>query len=171
VVGDPVPIGIPALFIAAQLSRDRSAAQVLSGNKGLLAEYAGAQGYPCRWGQLIEIQLGRFVLWRVVPVVMWDRRLGRRAGSQLLIDELLTLVQPGIHRTLRPHLPPGLLLTGCQGARRRSPHALFALLLADPSANSAVRQWLATPFLTALLPPRLMSVECRVEEVLRTGTP
>jgi hypothetical protein len=39
-------------------------------------------------------------------------------------------------------------LTGCQGATRRSSHALFALLLADPGAATAARHWLATPFLT-----------------------
>jgi hypothetical protein len=48
---------------------------------------------------------------------------------------------------------------------------LFALLLADPAAATAVRQWLATPFLTELLPPLLSSIERRVEEVLRGGSP
>jgi len=169
VAGDPVPIGIPALFIADQLSRGRSVEQILGGKRGLLAEYAGAQGYACRWGHVLEIQLGRFVLWRVVPVAIWDQLTERRVGSQLLIEELLTLVQPCIHPALDAHLPRGLLLTGCQGASRRSPHALFALLLADPKAANAVRQWLATPFLTDVLPHLLDSVKRRVEEVLRIG--
>ncbi len=167
--GDRAPIGIPALFIADQLSRHRSAEQILTGSRGLLAEYTDVQGYAFRWGQLIEHPLGHFVLWRVVPVAMWDRLSERRARSHLLIEELITLVQPGIHPALEARLPRALLLTGCQGASRRSLHALFALLLADPASTAAVRQWLATPFLTDLLPPLLMSVECRVEQILRKG--
>ena len=150
VVGNPVPIGIPALFLADQLSRGRSGEQILSGKRGLIAEYAGAEGYAYRWGHLIEVRLGRYVLWRIVPVAMWEHLRERRARSQLLIEELLTLVQPGVRPALHSRLPASLLLAGCQGASRRSPHALFALLLADPAAATAVRQWLATPFLTEL---------------------
>lgn len=171
VAGSPMPMGIPALFIADQLSRGRSADQVLRGKRGLLAEYAGAEGYACPWGQLIETRLGRYILWRVVPVAMWDHLVERREGSPLLIEELLTRVQPGIRPALRRHLPRDVLLTGCQGASRRSPHALFALLLADPAATTTVRQWLATPFLTELLPPLLSRVEHRLEEILRGGSP
>jgi hypothetical protein len=53
VVGNPVPIGIPALFLADQLSRGRTGEQILSGNRGLIAEYAGAEGYAYRWGHLL----------------------------------------------------------------------------------------------------------------------
>ena len=164
-----MPIGIPALFIADQLSRGRSLEQILSGKRGPIVEYAGAEGYADSWGLLIEQRLGRFVLWRVVPVALWERLADVRAGSPLLIEELLTLVQPGIRPTLERHLPSGLLLTGCQGGSRRSPYALFALLLTDPGTTGAVRQWLATPLLTDLLPPLLMSVKCRVEQILRKG--
>lgn len=80
VAGSPTPMGIPALLIADQLSRGRSADQVLCGSRGLLAEYAGAQGYAYHWGQLIEIRLGRYILWRVIPVAMWDHLVERRAG-------------------------------------------------------------------------------------------
>ena len=52
VVGNPVPIGIPALFLADQLSRGRSGEQILSGKRGLIAEYAGAEGYAYRWAIL-----------------------------------------------------------------------------------------------------------------------
>ena len=45
VVGNPVPIGIPALFLADQLSRGRTVERILSGKRGLIAEYAGAEGY------------------------------------------------------------------------------------------------------------------------------
>ena len=170
VAGTPMPMGIPSLFIADQLSRGRSAAQVLRGNRGLLAEYAGAEGYAHPWGQPIEIRQGCYILWRVIPVTMWHQLVERRAGSPLLIEELLTRVQPGIRPALRRHLPRDVLLTGCQGASRRSPHALFALLLADPAAATAVRQWLATPFLPELLPPLLSSIEHRVDEILRRGS-
>src|SRR5690349_20050080 len=96
VVGNPVPIGIPALFLADQLSRGRSGEQILSGKRGLIAEYAGAEGYAYAWGHLIEVRLGRSVLWRIVPVALWERLSDVRAESPLLIEELLTLVQPGI---------------------------------------------------------------------------
>jgi hypothetical protein len=92
VVGNPVPLGIPALFLADQLSRGRTGEQILSGKRGLIGEYAGAEGYAYRWGHLIEVGLGRFVLWRVVPVALWERLSDVRAGSPLLIEELLTLM-------------------------------------------------------------------------------
>jgi hypothetical protein len=85
----------------------------------------------------------------------------------LLIEELLTLMQPGISPSLEPHLPAGVVVRGCQGASRRSPHALFTLLLTEPRAATAVRDWLASPFLIDLLPPLLKDVERRVEELLR----
>jgi len=168
VVGNPVPLGIPALFLADQLSRGRTGEQILSGKRGLIAEYAGAEGYSYRWGHLIEVRLGRFVLWRVVPVALWERLSDVRAGSPLLIEELLTLVQPGISPALEPHLPSGLVLRGCQGASRRSPHALFTLLLTEPRAASAVRDWLASSFLIDLLPSLLNDVERGVANLVRS---
>ena len=167
VVGNPVPIGIPALFLADQLSRGRTGEQILRGKRGLIVEYAGAEGYAYRWGHLIEVRLGRFVLWRVVPVALWERLSDVRAGSPLLIEELLTLMQPGIPPALKPPLPSGLVVRGCQRASRRSPHALFTLLLSEPSAATAVRNWIASSFLIDRLPPLLKDVERRVEALLR----
>jgi hypothetical protein len=122
VVGNPVPIGIPALFLADQLSRGRSAEQILSGKRGLIAEYAGAEDYAYRWGHLIEDRLGRFVLWRVVPVALWERLSDVRAGSPLLIEELLTLLQLDISTAWSRIFPP---LSSCPvfkapAAQRRS---------------------------------------------------
>ena len=171
VVGNPVPIGIPALFLADQLSHGRSAEQILNGKRGLIAEYAGAEGYAYRWGHLIEVQLGRFVLWRVVPVALWERLSDVRAGSPMLIEELLTLMQPGIRPALEPHLPAGVVARGCQGASRRSPHALFTLLLTEPRVVTFVRDWLAARFLSELLPTLLTSVGRCAEEVLRKREP
>ena len=169
VVGNPVPIGIPALFLADQLSRGRSGEQILSGKRGLIAEYAGAEGYAYRWGHLIEVRLGRFVLWRIVPVALWERLSDVRAGSPLLIEELLTLVQPGIRPALEPHLPVGIVARGWQGASRRSPHALFALLLTEPRVVTTVRQWLASSFLIDVLPSLLNNVERGVADLVRSG--
>jgi hypothetical protein len=47
-----VPVGIPAFFIADQLSRGRSVEQIFSGNRGLIAENATARahGQPGRFG-------------------------------------------------------------------------------------------------------------------------
>jgi hypothetical protein len=113
------------------------------------------------------LRLGRYLLWRVVPVAIWDELAEKRLASPLFIEDLLTLVQPAIRSALRSHLPRDVLLVKCNGARRRSPHMLFALLLADPAAITSLRQWLATPFLTDILPPLLDSVASRVEDVLR----
>ncbi len=168
VVGNPVPIGIPALFLADQLSRGRSAEQILTGKRGLIAEYAGAEGYAYRWGHLIEVRLGRFVLWRVVPVALWERLSDVRAGSPRLIEELLTLMQPGISPALEAHLPSGLVLRGFQGASRRSPHALFTLLLTEPRAATPVRDWLASSFLIDLLPSLLNDIERGVANLVRS---
>ena len=167
VVGNPVPLGIPALFLADQLSRGRTGEQILSGKRGLIAEYAGAEGYAYRWGHLIEVRLGGFALWRVVPVALWERLSNVRAWSPLLIEELLTLMQPGISPSLEPHLPSGVVARGCQGASRRSPHALFTLLLTEPRAAIAVRDWLATPFLIDVLPPLLNNIERGVADLVR----
>ena len=168
VVGNPVPLGIPALFLADQLSRGRTAEQILSGKRGLIAEYAGAEGYAYRWGHLIEVRVGRFVMWRVVPVALWERLSDVRAGSPLVIEELLTLVQPRIRPALEPHLPSGIVARGCQGASRRSPHALFTLLLTEPRAATAVRDWLAGPFLIDLLPSLLNDIERGVANLVRS---
>ena len=167
VVGNPVPLGIPALFLADQLSRGRTGEQILNGKRGLIAEYAGAEGYAYRWGHLIEVRLGRFVLWRVVPVALWERLSDVRAGSPLLIEELLTLMQPRIPPALEPHLHSGVVARGCQGASRRSPHALFTLLLTEPRAATAVRGWLASPFLIDVLPPLLNKIERGVADLVR----
>jgi hypothetical protein len=169
VVGNPVPLGIPALFLADQLSRGRTGEQILSGKRGLIVEYAGAEGYAYRWGHLIEVGLGRFVLWRVVPVALWERLSDVRAGSPLLIEELLPLMQPGIPPALEPHLPSGLVLRGFQGASRRSPHALFTLLLTEPGAATAVRNWIARPFLIDVLPTLLNNIERGVADLVRSA--
>ena len=169
VVGNPVPIGIPTLFLADQLSRGRSAEQILTGKRGLIAEYAGAEGYAYQWGHLIEARLGRFVLWRIVPVALWERLSDVRAGSPLLIEELLTFVQPVIRPALEPHLPSGVVARGCQGASRRSPHALFTLLLTEPRVATIVRQWLASSFLIDVLPSLLNNVERGVADLVRSG--
>ena len=125
VVADPVPVGIPAYFLADQLFRGRSAEQILSGKRGLIAEYAGAEGYGYRWGHLIEVRLGRFVLWRVVPVALWERLAELRAGSPLLIEDLLTLVQPGIRPALEPPSSAGCPVDGLPG--RQPPQPACAL--------------------------------------------
>jgi hypothetical protein len=164
---NPVPIGIPAYFLADQIVRGRSAMQILGAKTGLLAEYAGVEGYAYGWGHLIEQRLGRFVLWRVVPVALWERLSPLRAGSPLLIEDVVTLVQPDVRLTLASRFPARVLLTGCQGASRLCPHALFALLLTEPRVAIEVRHWLATPFLTDLLPMLLNTVERRVADLLR----
>ena len=95
--------------VVVQRSRFRAAAR--TGTK-----YAGAEGHGYWWDHLIAQRLGRFVLWRVVPVALWERLSDVRAGSPLLIEELLTLMQPGISPALEPHLPSGVVARGCQGA-------------------------------------------------------
>ena len=97
---------------------------------------------------------------------MWHRLSEGRAGSPLLIEELLTLVQPGIRPALESILPP-VSRAVCQGATRRSPHALLALLLTEPRVVIAVRQWLASPFLVDVLPPLLNDIERGIAGLVR----
>jgi hypothetical protein len=68
---------------------------------------------------------------------------------------------------IEPHLPSGLVARGCQGASRRSPHALFTLLLTEPRSATAVRDWLASPFLIDRLPSLLNDVERGVANLVR----
>jgi len=70
VAGNLVPVGIPPFFLVDQLSRGRSVEQILNGKRGLIAEYAGAEGYAYSWGHLIEHRFDPFVLWRIVPVAL-----------------------------------------------------------------------------------------------------
>ena len=168
VVGNPVPIGIPALFLADQLSRGRTAEQILSGKRGLIAEYAGAEGYAYALGSSHRSQrLGRFVLWRVVPVALWERLSDVRAGSPLLIEELLTLVQPGIPPALEPHLPSGVVARGCQGASRRSPHALVHAAVDRAARRYRCSRLAREPFLIDVLPPLLNNIERGVADLVR----
>jgi hypothetical protein len=90
------------------------------------------RGYLDNWGHLIEQRVGEVVLWRVVPVALWSCVSELRRGSRLTIPEL---VSPIVRPAVQPHLPDGVLITGCQAAGRRSPHALFTLLLAARSAR------------------------------------
>jgi hypothetical protein len=48
VVGNPVPLGISPLVPCRAALAWSCCGAGLEGNRGLIAEYAGAQGYPCR---------------------------------------------------------------------------------------------------------------------------
>lgn len=153
------PLGIPALFLADSLARGLVPEQVLGRQTGLLTEYAGAEGYAYSWGQLVEQSFGAFVVWRIVPVEIWEHLEKARQGSRLFIWEVLTELQPMVRPKLEAKLPAGLRITGCQGAGRRNQHALFSLLLVEISAIDSVRQWLGGMFLHELLPELLASIE------------
>lgn len=157
--GNKHPLGIPALFLADPLARGLAPDQVLSQKTSLLTEYAGAEGYAYSWGQLVEQSFGGFVIWRIVPVEIWERLEKARKDSRLFIWEAMTELQPMVRPKLEAKLPAGLLMTGCQGAGRRNQHALFSLLLIEKSAMDAVRQWLSGTFLHELLPELLVSIE------------
>ena len=140
--------------------------------RGLLAEYAGAEGYIYPWGHLIEQtaeplrSLAGGARGHVGPAVGATR--GIASAHRRAADARAT------RRSSRAAAPSsaGYPVTGCRGASRRSPHALLGLLLADPGTAGAVRQWLATPFLTRRLAAVCLdSVERRVEEVLRMDAP
>ena len=135
---NPVPIGIPAYFLADQLVRGRSAEQIFGAKTGLLAEYAGAEGYAYGWGHLIEQRLGRFVLWRVVPVALWERLSPLRAGSPLLIEDVVTLVQPDVRLALASHLPRGCPVD--RVPRRQPPQPACALRATAGRASRGYRR-------------------------------
>jgi hypothetical protein len=134
------PLGIPPRFLAEALARAMTADGVDRLHASLIREYADAVGYTYDWDRLAEAH----------------------AGSYLFIWELLTLMQPQVRGVLAPVLPAGVVVTGCQGAGRRSPHALCSLLREDTSADGEVRAWIAGKLLPDVLPRVLAAIEGRL---------
>jgi hypothetical protein len=170
----PQPLGIPGVFIADQLARGRSPAEFIFGCASLLREYAGVTGYAFDWGQMVEQRFGGYVLWRIIPVSMWENLTDARTGSRLLIDDLLGFLRPVVRGFLADHLPAGAILTGCQSRGRRSPHALFSVLHTHPATAAEVRDWLTMRFLAEFLPDLLAMCEARLTlalAALRTCSP
>jgi hypothetical protein len=166
----PQPLGIPGIFIADPLGRGRSPAEFISGCASLLREYTGVTGYVFDWGQMVEQRFGGYVLWRIIPVSMWENLTDARTGSRLLIDDLLGFLHPVVRGFLTDRLPAGAVLTGCQGRGRRSPHALFSVLHTDPATAAEVRDWLTTRFPAELLPDLLAACEAAACEARLTLT-
>ena len=144
------PLGIPPQFILDQLQRGRSTSQFAL--LPLLREYEDAAGHTFAWGQLIEQRTCGQTIWRIMPLALWDSLEQDREGSALTIRELTAALHAVVREFLAPHIPPQLVLTGCQSRKRLSAHSLFALLCPTDRDLEAARSWLETHFLPHLLP-------------------
>ena len=162
----PVRLGIPPLFLADPLERGYSAAQVLSRHGSVLAEYADARGYVFDWGHLVVDDTPPFRLWRIVPTALWERLAQDRRDSRLRIPDLVPLLAPIVLASVKPCLPQGLELTGLQQEGRRSPHALFGLVLTDSEASRRVLRWIEKRLLAELLPRVLQESDVALRNLL-----
>ena len=160
------PLGIPAFFLADQLTRGGPAARVLCSVRSVVSEYAGAEGYAAEWGQIIEQTFGHFVAWHFVPVAWWDQFHPVRQQSTLLIPDLISIAQPSVIAAIADRLAHGVVISGKYPNGRRHPHSLLTLLLVVSPQEEAVRHWIGAEFLPRLLPQALARAERRLCEVL-----
>jgi hypothetical protein len=161
------PLGIPPVFLKNALQGDRARSVEASSAPGaLLAEYIDASGYAFAWGQIIETCVTPFHTWRIVPVALWERLVDRREIMPLDIPSLLIRLAPIVRTSLLARLPTGVRLAGIQTNGRRHRHALFTLLLTEPSGHRRVRRWLQRRLLPELLPDLLIRCERALEKRL-----
>jgi hypothetical protein len=164
-LGDLLPIGIPAAFVADVLDRHASPALALSRLSSLLAEYREATGYTFDWGHVIVNDALPFTVWRIVPIRLRERLRARRPGAKLGIVDLLPLGAAIVRAVVRPLLPPGLELGGLHREGRRNEHALFALVLVDPAGRRRASRWIERRFVPELMPALLARMELSLEEL------
>jgi hypothetical protein len=135
----------------------------------LVREYDGATGYVFPWGQLLEQSLGRYTVWRVIPVALWTDYFSSAVDP--LAD--IPAMTAALHVLARRHVPreplQGVYRTGCHGGGQRSPHALLSLLCTRPENMEAVRRWLATHFLGQMLPPLLLACQSALANLQATA--
>ena len=164
---DAHPLGIPPVFLHDALMQDRaSPVDRYAASCALLAEYIDARGHAFAWGQIIESCVTPLHAWRIVPVRLWERLVDRFKVMPLNIPRLLILIAPIVRTSLLARLPAGVRLAGIQAKGRRHRHALFTLLLTDPSGHHRVRQWLERRLLPELLPDLLIRCESALQERL-----
>lgn len=160
-----VRIDIPAVFLAdAPQEAGSGRIDGRAAWPALLAEYHEAEGHSFAWGHIIESRVPPFRNWRIVPVALWERLAREHQGLPLDIAQRLISLAPLVRGTLTPHLPLSLRLTGLQAEGRRHRHALFTLLLTDPTDHRRVRHWLQRRLVPELLPDLLARCETALRE-------
>src|SRR5262245_28923148 len=142
--GAALPVGIPVPFLADKVLSDLPYHERLVRCVSLLREYAGAVGYVDSWGHVVETSQNECVVWRFVPVDLFSRADPRQLGARSCITDLVHLLQSEVRQCLEPRLPLHLTLTTMHRLGRRHPHALFALVFADPRLTGSARRWIAS---------------------------
>lgn len=155
----------------------------------LMREYGQACGYSFDWGQLLEQRLGDITVWRVVPVAIWSGWSSWSSWSSWSAwsawsdgpDQVerphwadscgaitpscggIVGLTRALHGLVRQHVPlqpfPGVVRSGCSGGGQRAPHALLSLLCMQEACLTEARSWMASVFLSRLLPGLLQ--DCR----------
>jgi hypothetical protein len=70
------------VFLVDQLARGEPATPVLNCVRGVVSEYAGAEGYTAEWDQILEQTFGHLVAARDVA----NSQIGEIAAAQLTVD-------------------------------------------------------------------------------------
>lgn len=160
------PLGVPASFVLDAVGRASSAGEAIASSMAAVHEYRGARGFAFQWGQIVERDSCGTTSWFVVPVSLWESLHEDREGSRLGIPDLVSACHRTVRDVLRGHLPPHIVLTGCQGGRRLRPHSLFALMAWHDDQVDAARTWLSDSLLRDLLPGVLSACEAHVGMLL-----
>ena len=171
--GQTQPLGAPAVFLVDVLTAHRPADQCsapwVSHAGELVREYDSAKGYVFAWGQLMEQSLGRYMVWRVIPVALWTDYFSSAVDPVADIPAMTA----ALHVLARRHVPreplEGVYCTGCNGGGQRAPHALLSLLCTRPENMDGVRRWLATDFLGQVLPPLLVACQSALANLPTTA--
>ncbi|MES2356560.1 MAG: hypothetical protein V4568_19605 [Pseudomonadota bacterium] len=144
-------LAVPIQLIEDNIFRSPSNIEQSSYSIPLLCQYAGARGYSCSWGHIIESTVGTHTIWRFIPLEIWNKTYSLRKCAMVSIPELISILQKDVRQFLAPHLPTELVLAGMH-QNRRSPYALFSLLLIDTEREASARRWIAGTLLQELLP-------------------
>lgn len=144
-------LAVPIQFIEEITTQSLPDVELSSHSFILLSEYAGAHGYADSWGHIIESKIGAHIIWRFIPLEIWNKTYLLRKYTTATIPGLITLLQKEVHPFLKSHLPAEVALTGIH-QNRRYPHALFGLLLIDVARETLARRWIAETLFSELLP-------------------
>jgi hypothetical protein len=166
---DLCPLGVPGVFLTDVLRRHPGGHGALREIRAVTHEFMDAQGHAFPWGQLHEQRTGGLTSWAIVPVALWDSLLDVRAGSTLTIPELHRMVHQVVRDELRGRTPRYLLVTGCQGGPRATPHSLFTLLCSEPAREQGARDWIARQLVPRLLPDILGACDLHVRAVMASS--
>jgi hypothetical protein len=161
-----VPIGIPAQFLTDVMAHWKPTDSGWARLCSLTMEYWTAEGYPYDWGHIVEETIGEFVVWRIVPVAIWEPVATTCSRWLPPIAELLPCLHGEVRNALAAKVPRGVSLTGLFGQGRLCPHTLLTFLVSKPHHIDGARRWLAEDFVGDLLPKLLPRLEVQVGKIL-----